>query len=50
MELAEEIFCKLSETNSFNNEPLKENYLLGYYCQMAEFRKNKSTDTNKEDN
>ncbi len=43
-ELAEEIFDKLAETDSFNNEPLKENYLLGYYSQMAEFRKNNTKD------
>lgn len=47
--LAEEIFAKLEETNSFHNEPLKENYLLGYYSQMAEFRNYKSTETNEEE-
>ena len=47
--LAEEIFSKLEETASFNNEPLKENYLLGYYSQMAEFRKNNNTESNEEE-
>ena len=45
--LAEEIFDKLAQTGSFNNEPLKENYLLGYYSQSVEFRKN---NTNEEEN
>lgn len=48
--LAEEIFAKLEETGSFNNEPLKENYLLGYYSQMAEFRNSKNTEANEEEN
>ena len=47
--LAEEIFAKLEETGSFNNEPLKENYLLGYYSQMAEFRKYNHTESNEEE-
>ncbi len=47
--LAEEIFAKLEETKSFNNEPLKENYLLGYYSQMAEFRNYKNTEINEEE-
>lgn len=50
LELAEEIFDKLAQTDSFNNEPLKENYLLGYYSQSAEFRKNNSTNNNEEEN
>ena len=48
LELAEEIFDKLSETDSFNNEPLKENYLLGYYSQMEEFRNSKKSVNNEE--
>ena len=47
--LAEEIIEKLEETHSFNNEPLKENYLLGYYSQMAEFRNNHHTESNEEE-
>lgn len=47
--LAEEIFEKLEETNAFNNEPLKENYLLGYYSQMADFRKHNNTVVNEEE-
>lgn len=47
--LAEEIFDKLAQTNSFNNEPLKENYLLGYYSQSAEFRKNHTEETISEE-
>ncbi len=47
--LAEEILAKLEQAGSFNNEPLKENYLLGYYSQMAEFRNYKSTEINEEE-
>ena len=50
LELAEEIFDKLSQTDSFNNEPLGENYLMGYYSQSAEFRKNRNTQKIEEDN
>ena len=50
LELAEEIFDKLSQTDSFNNEPLGENYLMGYYSQSAEFRKNIKTERTEEEN
>lgn len=47
-QLTEEIFDKLAKTDSFNNEPLNENYLLGYYSQMAEFRKNNKNNNMEE--
>ena len=50
LELAEEIFDKLSENDSFNNEPLGENYLMGYYSQSAEFRKNRTKETTEGEN
>ena len=50
LELAEGIFDQLSQTDSFNNEPLGENYLMGYYSQSAEFRKNRTKETTKEEN
>lgn len=48
--LAEEIFDKLEETGGFHNQPLKENYLLGYYSQIAALRKQSKTETTKEEN
>ena len=33
------VIC-LRELNSFNNKPLKENYLLGYFCERADIEKN----------
>ena len=49
MLIRDRIFEKLEETNAFNNEPLKENYLLGYYSQMADFRKHNNTVVNEEE-
>ena len=37
--LMEELFDRLGDVQGFTNEPLNENYLLGYYSQMADFRK-----------
>ncbi|MCR5329634.1 MAG: type I-C CRISPR-associated protein Cas8c/Csd1 [Lachnospiraceae bacterium] len=34
-----EIIDTLSENGGFSNEPLKETYLVGYYCQRAELKK-----------
>ena len=29
---------KLDNVNGFDNRPLNEKYLMGYYCQMAEYK------------
>lgn len=51
LSLLEEIFDKLEDNGYFNNHSLKENYLLGYYSQMADLRSKKSKDDNsKEEN
>lgn len=39
-----DILGKLEENEGFNNDPLKENYLLGYYSQTMEFRKKKENE------
>lgn len=36
----EHVVICLRELNSFNNRPLKENYLLGYFCERADIEKN----------
>ena len=46
--LFEEILGKLEDTKSFDNEPLKENYLLGYYSQYAALRAGKKEDEENE--
>lgn len=46
--LISEILEKLEDTGSFTNEPLKENYLLGYYSQLAQLRRRKTSNENIE--
>ena len=50
LNIVEEIFDKFSETDSFTNDKLGENYLMGYYSQMREFRKNKKSEDNIKEN
>lgn len=47
--LLEEILGKLEEVGGFDNEPLKENYLLGYYSQNSAFRKKESINEEEEE-
>ena len=43
-----EIINALAETNAFNNRPLGEAYLLGYYAQREELRTRKNDNLNEE--
>ncbi len=47
--LLEDILAKLEENGGFDNEPLKENYLLGYYSQNSAFRKKESINEEEEE-
>jgi CRISPR-associated protein Csd1 len=42
--LMEEIINVLSEDNHFSNQPLNEQYLIGYYCQYSDLRKKKDSE------
>lgn len=46
--LLEDIMNVLSDENNFSNQPLTEQYLIGYYCQYADLRK-KANNSKTED-
>lgn len=45
----EHILECLRDIDGFNNKPLNENYLLGYYCERAEIRKIRSNSKKEEE-
>lgn len=42
--LVDEIMMQLKNIDGFTNIPLNENYILGYYCQNADFYKKSTND------
>lgn len=47
--MIEDIINKLDEIDGFNNEPLKENYLLGYYSQTDALRSTKEKEMDEDE-
>lgn len=45
----EHILECLRDIDGFNNKPLNENYLLGYYCEKAEIRRIRTSKKNEEE-
>ena len=47
--LIADIVVEIEKTNGYNNKPLSEMYVLGYYCQRAELNTNNKKEKTEEE-